>query len=160
MTRSCKGPINQPSCLDILQCDPRCLYSCRIFLAKHQCSQAADQWKAVLDFWFGPGGQEKWFGGGAKVDKEIQEKFGLMVGPLIGIILQNCNNHHCHTALKNSLLVTWDSSLYKPFLLFLFVCLFVFVCCVLGEPGSPRWIPRLGAEPQTFSCSSYSAWSV
>ena len=82
----------------------------------------------MLDFWFGPGGQEKWFGGGAKVDKEIQEKFGLMVGPLIGIILQNCSNHHCHTALKIPQLVT--SSLYKAILLFfvcLFVCLFVFV---------------------------------
>ena len=36
-------------------------------------------WQDVLDYWFAPGAEKKWFQGGPQVDKEIQEKFGAIV---------------------------------------------------------------------------------
>ena len=41
--------------------------------------QTSNEWQNVLDYWFGPGAQSKWFRGGPQVDEEIREKFGFMV---------------------------------------------------------------------------------
>lgn len=40
-------------------------------------------WQDVLDYWFEPGGEMKWFQGGPQVAKEIQEKFGAIVNKAI-----------------------------------------------------------------------------
>lgn len=40
-------------------------------------------WQDVLDYWFQPGEEIKWFQGGPQVDKEILEKFGAMVDKAI-----------------------------------------------------------------------------
>lgn len=36
-------------------------------------------WKDVLEYWFSPGAESKWFGGGEKVDNEIKTQFGQLV---------------------------------------------------------------------------------
>lgn len=38
-----------------------------------------DGWKDVLEYWFSPGAEKRWFGGGETVDNEIRSKFGTMV---------------------------------------------------------------------------------
>jgi uncharacterized protein (DUF924 family) len=43
---------------------------------------SADDWNAVLNYWFGGGNPEKrpqWFGGGEKAAEEIRQKFGPLV---------------------------------------------------------------------------------
>jgi len=43
---------------------------------------SADDWNAVLHYWFGggdPAKRPKWFGGGEQAAQEIREKFGHLV---------------------------------------------------------------------------------
>ena len=48
-------------------------------ISRSLCSGGGlDQWKNVLDYWFSPGSENKWFQGGAQVDEEIRQKFGSM----------------------------------------------------------------------------------
>ena len=50
-------------------------------------------WQDVLDYWFEPGGEMKWFQGGPQVAKEIQEKFGAIVSypnPVLGVSQKYC----------------------------------------------------------------------
>lgn len=55
--------------------------SCTVrVISRSLCSgDTSDQWKNVLDYWFSPGAEKKWFHGGAQVDEEIRNKFGSMV---------------------------------------------------------------------------------
>lgn len=46
----------------------------------------SDQWKNVLDYWFSPGADKKWFHGGQQVDEEIRQKFGFLASEIIGKI--------------------------------------------------------------------------
>ena len=39
----------------------------------------SDHWKNVLEYWFSPGAEKKWFHGGAQVDEEIRQKFSSLV---------------------------------------------------------------------------------
>lgn len=43
---------------------------------------SAEEWNAVLDYWFGGGDPQKrakWFGGGDPAAEEIRQKFGPLV---------------------------------------------------------------------------------
>lgn len=49
-------------------------------ISRTLCSgDSSNEWQNVLDYWFGPGAQNKWFHGGPQVDEEIRQKFGFMV---------------------------------------------------------------------------------
>ncbi|XP_078357584.1 uncharacterized protein LOC144642497 isoform X2 [Oculina patagonica] len=56
-----------------------CGSAARIILRSLCSGDASDQWKSVLDYWFSPGAEKKWFHGGLEVDEEIRKKFGTMV---------------------------------------------------------------------------------
>ncbi|XP_067038093.1 uncharacterized protein [Acropora muricata] len=54
----------------------------RLITSRNICSgHDSNVWQDVLDYWFAPGGEMKWFLGGPQVDKEIQEKFGAIGTP-------------------------------------------------------------------------------
>ena len=56
-------------------------------ISRSLCSgDASDQWKNVLDYWFSPGAEKKWFHGGPQVDEEIRKKFGSMVSEIIFLV--------------------------------------------------------------------------
>lgn len=53
-------------------------------ISRSLCSgDVSDQWKNVLDYWFSPGAEKKWFHGGPQVDEEMRQKFGSMVSKII-----------------------------------------------------------------------------
>ena len=56
------------------------LNAVRGIISRSLCSgDSSNEWQNVLDYWFGPGAQSKWFHGGPQVDEEIRKKFGSMV---------------------------------------------------------------------------------
>ena len=59
-----------------------CGSAVRIISRSLSSGDSSDQWKSVLDYWFSPGAEKKWFQGGPQVDKEIREQFGSMVSEL------------------------------------------------------------------------------
>jgi len=49
-------------------------------ISRSLCSgDVSDQWTNVLDYWFSPGAEKKWFHGGPQVDEEMRQKFGSVV---------------------------------------------------------------------------------
>ncbi|PFX17995.1 uncharacterized protein LOC111340120 [Stylophora pistillata] len=49
-------------------------------ITRSLCSgNGSDNWKNVLDYWFSPGAEKKWFHGGTQVDEEIRQKFSSLV---------------------------------------------------------------------------------
>ena len=53
-------------------------------ISRSICSgNITDQWKNVLEYWFSPGAEEKWFHGGPEVDEEIRQKFGSMASEIL-----------------------------------------------------------------------------
>lgn len=53
-------------------------------ISRSLCSgDITGQWKNVLEYWFSPGAEKKWFHGGPQVDEEIRQKFGSMASEML-----------------------------------------------------------------------------
>ena len=63
-----------------------CGSAVRVLSRSLSSGDASDQWKNVLDYWFSPGADKKWFHGGQQVDEEIRQNFGSLVSEIIGKI--------------------------------------------------------------------------
>lgn len=53
-------------------------------ISRSLCSgDITDKWKNVLEYWFSPGAEKKWFHGGPQVDEETRQKFGSMASEML-----------------------------------------------------------------------------
>ena len=83
----------------------------RVISRSQSSGDPSDKWKNVLDYWFSPAADKKWFHGGPQVDEEIRQKFGSLVSEIILYsVIKNLQGKYLNR-IHNSLQVSKFSEL-------------------------------------------------